>query len=100
MNLVNMDDVENLEDYMLYLATFTLSIKSLMNLVKISSQRGILDGDEMEMGQTILHECRRLMITMEDQACSITNKLPLTKDELNHKLIALVKSKMGKSCDT
>jgi hypothetical protein len=95
MSLINVDEVENLEDYMLYLATFNLSIKSLMNLIQISTQRGILDADECEMGQTILHECRRLLITMEDQASSIRERIPLTKEELNHKLIALIKSKMG-----
>ncbi len=100
MNLVNMDDVETLEDYMLYLATFNISIASLMNFVNKSTQKGILSEDEIELGQTILYACRRLLITIEDQATSIRERIPLTKDELNHKMIALVKTKMGNKCDT
>ncbi len=96
MNLVSFDDIKTIDDYLLYLLTFSYSMTSLNKLVMIAERKGILNQDEEELGRTIGFEARRCLQVIEDQYTAVLERTETDNETLVKKLQALVKLKMEK----
>lgn len=90
MNVLPVDQVDNVEEFVFSLAMCAVSVESLYKLAQRGIKQGMLEIDEAEQAETIMHESRRVFH-------SIDGLINIMKDRANidaSHVAALLKQKL------
>lgn len=77
MKLVNIESISTLEEYLLHMAMFSISLNGLAKLQQIAHNKGIFNDDEIENARTIQYEIDRLFTVLNDQVHLVSSRTPI-----------------------
>jgi len=70
-----------IEDYMLSLAKLGIFIQLLSDEQRVFRSYGILTESEEEISKSIQHDCKKLLVLLDDQVRFIGDRTPQTWEE-------------------
>jgi hypothetical protein len=88
MNFIDIETVQNLDEYIFALGAFSASIKSAYELQSKALASEFLEGDERELVETIRYQLGRSLVAISDLLRVMDQRAIINADEVGERMLA------------
>ena len=94
---IQLQEMKTLEDYLIHVSIYSVSLRNLMQMHKDALDKGIFDTDEAENANTIIYQLYRAFIAIDDQINLVAQRVPRSLEEISKDVEKITHTKKRKN---